>query len=184
MAGTNETVINNAFKRYKEYIMRCAREELNIWCHDLVRAAVERRLGDPRAHNFTGNLLNSIAVCLYENGQPQRAWYSSETGGVRSAIMGKMSPTKKKVYYFRGGDYDGKESFYRPTVETNGGYGADDARRFFQGYTPEGKNLFDIVVAYTVEYADFVQQQRNTTGILETHGYARHTGMSFMQIVS
>ena len=184
MAGINDAVLNRAFKEYEKYIIDCTRNELSKWCLALVKAAVERRLGDYNAHNFTGNLLNSIVVCLYENGKPQHAWYSSETGGVRGPIMGKMSPQRRKAYYFGGGDYDGSRSYFKPVVNTDGGYGADDARKFFEGYKPDGNNLFDIVVAYTVEYADFVQQQRNTTGILETHGYARHTGMTFMKIAS
>ena len=131
-------------------------------------------------HNFTGNLLNSIVVCLYREKSPTIAYFSSSL--VPEAIRPKMSGPRRRAYVFRP-DYDGVYgSKYRPEVKTNKGWGRDDAENFFESYIPNGRNLFDIVVAYTVEYADWVNQQRGTTGILETWKEAKSTGMTFMEV--
>ena len=41
-------------------------------------------------------------------------------------------------------------------------------------------DLFDIVVAYPVEYASWVEKQRSTTGILQTYAYAERVGTTFL----
>lgn len=183
MAGINKKVLDEAFDGFEKVIYDKTRKMLIKWCWDLVRASVKMRLEDPKAHNFTGNLLNSIVVCLYEDGVPRSAYYAAEEGNVRSAIMHKMTD-RKKPYFFSKGDYDGKTSSFHASVHTDGGWGIDDARAFFNSFRPEGRNSFDIVVAYTVEYANFVQMQRNTTGILEMQGYALKTGATFLQITN
>ena len=183
MAGTNKAVLDKAFKDFEKQILDKVRKRLIKWCWDLVAASVKMRLEDPKAHNFTGNLLNSIVVCLYENGDPKSAYYAAEEGNVRSAIMHKMTD-RRKPYFFSRGDYDGRTSTYKATIRTDGGWGIDDARAFFGSFRPSGGNSFDIVVAYTVEYANFVQMQRNTTGILEMEGYALKTGATFLQLIT
>ena len=87
---------------------------------------------------------------------------------------------RKRIFFKR--DYDGEESAYLPTIETNGGWGKDDAQEFFESYKPKGNNLFDVVVAYTVEYANWVQMERGTAGILQTLQYAERTGKQFMRL--
>ena len=179
MAGTNEQIISQALKDYEKYILNTTERELRTWCWNLLEEAIRWRQSIPDAHNFTGNLLNSIVVCLYREKSPVIAYFASSL--VPEAIHPKMSVRKRRAYYFRP-DYEGQESKYRPEVKTNKGWGKDDAQKFFERYVPDGNNLFDIVVAYTVEYADWVQMERGTTGILQTRWNAKMTGAQFMQI--
>lgn len=174
--------LDAAFKGFEKQIRDVGRKRLQAWCQDLVRQAVTMRLGDPKAHNFTGNLLNSIVVCLYEDGKPVTAYYAADDGRVKSAIMQKMTTRQRPYSFYKEGDYEGRPSVYKPDVPTNSGWGIDDAKEFFASFKPEGKNMFDVVVAYPVEYADWVQTQRNTTGYLETLGYAKKTAVNFMQV--
>lgn len=174
--------LDRTFKNFEKQIMDVGRDRLKLWCKDLVKAAVKMRLEDPKAHNFTGNLLNSIVVCLYENGKPLEAFYAAEDGRVKSAIMPKMTARERPYSFFSSGDYEGNRSVYKAEVSTNGGWGIDDAKEFFASFKPEGRNSFDVVVAYSVDYADWVQIKRNTTGFLETLGYAKKTAVQFLEI--
>lgn len=174
--------VEKAFAKFEKHIMDVSRKRLKDWCQELVSAAVNMRLNDFKAHNFTGNLLNSIVVCLYEQGQPIEAFYAADDGRVRSAIMPKMTARKRPYSFYKTGDYEGKRSVYTAEVSTNGGWGIDDAKEFFASFRPEGNNLFDVVVAYTTEYSTWVQAKRNSTGYLETLGYARKTAVSFLEI--
>lgn len=176
----NKATIQKAVENYKKQVIIPTMEaELKRWCSHILDAAIMARQRNPKAHNFTGNLLNSIVVCLYKNRQPVMAWYAADR--VPEAIMPKMRLRKRKRVFFKR-DYDGEESAYLPTIETNGGWGYEDAQEFFESYTPKGNYLFDIVVAYPVEYSGWVQMQRATTGILNTWQYAERTGRTFMRL--
>lgn len=176
----NKAVINRAVDHYKNQVIIPKMEaELEKWCSHILDAAIMERQMNPNAHNFTGNLLNSIVVCLYRNRKPVMAWYAHDR--VPEAIMPKMKKRLRKRVFFKR-DYDGEPSAYLPTVDTNGGWGYEDAQEFFESYTPNGNNLFDIVVAYTVEYANWVQIQRATTGILNTWNFVKRTGCTFMRL--
>lgn len=176
----NKAVIAKAVEKYKQQVIIPTMEAaLKKWCRKILDAAIMARQRNPKAHNFTGNLLNSIVVCLYKNGEPVIAYFASDL--VPEAIMPKMKKRQRKRVFFSP-DYDGQESAYLPTVETNGGWGRDDAQNFFENYKPKGNNLFDIVVAYTTEYADWVEANRATTGILNSYAYAERTGRTFMRL--
>lgn len=176
----NKATIQKAVENYKNQVIIPTMEaELKKWCSHILDAAIMARQRNPKAHNFTGNLLNSIVVCLYKNRQPVMAWYAHDR--VPEAIMPKMRKRLRKRIFFKR-DYDGEESAYLPTVETNGGWGYEDAQEFFETYTPKGNYLFDIVVAYPVEYANWVQMQRATTGILNVWSFAERTGRTFMRL--
>lgn len=180
MAGTNKQILDQAFKNYRKYILDTAEGELRQWCWKMLESAIRYRESNPEAWNYTGNLLNSIVVCLYREKSPVIAYFSSSL--VPEAIQPKMSGPRRRAYVFRP-DYEGVYgSRYRPEVPTNRGWGKDDAENFFESYIPTGRNLFDIVVAYTVEYANWVQQARGTTGILQTWQDAKDTGVTFMQV--
>lgn len=174
--------LDKTFKNFEKQIMDVGRDRLKLWCKDLVKAAVKMRLEDPKAHNFTGNLLNSIVVCLYENGKPLEAFYAAEDGRVKSAIMPKMTARERPYSFFNSGDYEGSRSVYKAEISTDGGWGVDDAKEFFLSFKPEGRNSFDVVVAYPIEYGNWVQMQRNTTGFLETIAYAEKTAIKFLKI--
>lgn len=176
----NKAVITKAVEDYKNRVIIPTMEaRLKSWCSQILDASILARQRNPKAHNFTGNLLNSIVVCLYKNREPVMAWYASDR--VPEAIMPKMKKRQRKRVFFSR-DYDGRESAYLPTVETNGGWGKDDAQNFFENYVPKGNNLFDVVIAYPVEYADWVQMHRATTGILNAYSYAERTGVRFMRL--
>lgn len=178
----NITVVKKAFADFDKQIIETTRMELNKWCWAIIEAAVSARENNPNGHDFTGNLLNSIVVCLYENGDPYVPYYPSDIG-VLPAIRKKMKKRLRKRVFFNP-DYRGENSAYFPTVETDGGWGRQDAENFFASYRPQSKNMFDIVVAYTVEYADWVEQQRQTTGILQTKQFVVGTGMRLLQLKS
>lgn len=179
---SNASVIDKAFKGFEKQILDTTERELQKYCWKILDAAIKARENLPDAHDFTGNLLNSIVVCLYKRRNPVIAYFSSSL--VPEAIRPKMRPLQNKSEKRIGfnPDYSGNRSLYKPTVPTNGGWGKDDAEAFFESYVPDGNNMFDIVVAYTVEYADWVNQQRGTTGILETRRFARRAGMTFMEL--
>lgn len=184
MAHDNNATIDRAFAEFEKTIRDTTRQRLSEWCRELVATAVRMRLGDPKAHNFTGNLLNSIVVCLYEDRTPKEAFYAAEQGSVRSAIMHKMTARQKPYSFYRTGDYEGNRSQYTATVPTDSGWGINDAQQFFSSFRPDGRNMFDVVVAYTVEYASWVQIQRNTTGFLESLAYAERTATTFLYLKS
>jgi hypothetical protein len=180
MPGTNATIIHNAIANYKQAIFDEVEKRCRKFCTDLCQEAIRDRQSAPGAHNFTGNLINSIVVCLYREKEPINAYYAAQY--VPKAIQVKMRQRKRKRYRFNP-DYDGEKSSYLPEVQTNGGWGEDDARNFFQSYVPQGKNLFDIVVAYPVEYGKWVEMKRSTTGIMQAYGHAEAVGVQYLKLV-
>ena len=179
MPATNATIIKTALADYKKRIIDTVEIRCRKFCEDLCMTAIRERQNNPEAHNFTGNLINSIVVCLYKDREPINAYYAGQY--VPKAIRVKM--TVRKYGYRFNPDYDGAKSAYMPEIPTDKGWGVNDARRFFQNYTPKGKNLFDIVVAYPVEYGMWVEQNRGTTGILQTYTHAQQVGVTFLKLV-
>ena len=178
MSVTNSQIVHFAIADYKTAIYNEIEKRCRKFCTDLCQEAIKARENTEGAHNFTGNLLNSIVVCLYKNKQPINAYYAAQY--VPKDIQVKMRQRKRKSYRFNP-DYDGEKSHYLPTVQTNGGWGEDDARNFFQNYRPQGTNMFDIVVAYPVEYGNWVEMRRGTTGILQTYAKAGELAVSYLQ---
>lgn len=184
MAGTNTTIVREAIAGYRTKIFNEVESRCRKFCTELCQEAIKDRLNAPGAHDFTGNLITSIVVCLYKNGMAVDAWYASMY--LKKAIRIKMRhrPTKKRYYFVE--DYSGeKGSTYTPpddSPQVTGRFGVDDAKEFFQSYQPKGRNLFDIVVAYPVEYADWVESHRATTGILQTYAYAERVGVTYLKL--
>lgn len=187
MTGTNTAIIDKMVRDYTKYVYDVTEKELKEWCYQLMTAAYKFRLGNPRSHEFTGNLINSIMVGLYRERRPIYACIVGDRGVVKAPIMGKMRVRRStlgygaKMYRFKQ-DWMGTKSAYVPEVQTDGGSGINDARRFFRSYTPDGDNMFDLVVAYPVEYASWIEQQRQSTGILQTYSDAKATGMKLLQV--
>lgn len=185
----NKGTIKKAFKEFEKQILLETESRLKSWCYDLMSAAYKNRLGNPRSHEFTGNLLNSIMVGLYRRRTPIFLCAVGDRGVVRAPIMGKMRvrPSQlgysAKMYRFKK-DWEGVTSAYVPTVDTNGGNGLKDAIQFFHSYRPDGNNMFDLVVAYPVEYATWVERERQSTGYLQTFRDAKTTGITFMELKS
>lgn len=180
MSATNTTIVHNALSAYRQKIFDEVEIRCRKFCTDMCQEAIRARKTADGAHNFTGNLINSIVVCLYRDKEPINAYYAAQY--VPKAIQVKMRERKRKRYRFSP-DYEGDKSHYLPEVQTNGGWGEDDARHFFQDYVPAGKNLFDIVVAYPVEYGEWVEMKRSTTGIMQTYSYAGQVGVTYLRLV-
>ena len=180
MPVTNATIIHNAIAKYKADIFDEVEKRCRKFCTDLCQEAIKARQNNEAAHNYTGNLINSIVVCLYRDKEPINAYYAAQY--VPKAIQVKMRLRKRKHYRFNP-DYDGDKSQYLPEVQTNGGWGEDDARNFFQNYVPQGKNLFDIVVAYPVEYGKWVEAKRASTCILQAYSHAEAVGVTYLKLI-
>ncbi len=181
MSATKAQILK-AIGDYREKIIAEVEKRCRDYCEDLCWSAINSRKSAPDAHDFTGNLLGSIVVGLYKEREPVVAYYSAEQN-IAKAIQVKMSANAKyKKKYTFNPDYTGVPSVFKADVRTDKGWGEDDARQFFQWYRPQGKNLFDIVVAYTTEYADWVEMERETTGILNTYDHAGKVGMVLLRL--
>lgn len=177
MSGISPYQAAQKVKAYRKAVMDEIERRCTQYCSELCLEAIEQRKNAPGAHNFTGNFINSIVVGLYREGLPKYAYYSKSY--LEPAIQVKM--TRPGRYHFDP-DYDGAKSNYAPAIKTNMGWGEEDAVRFFQSYRPKGKNIFDIVVAYPVEYADFIEKLRHTTGILATYAEAQKIARTYLCI--
>ena len=173
MAGANIKAIRSAFKDFQKEIEAECLREISVYAQNIVYKAIQYRLNDQAAHNFTGNLLNSIVAAVYYNKEFKKAYFSGETG-IRQPRYYEMTASHGK-YYFKV-DYSGKSSVFVPEVETLRRKGIDDAYEFVSTYTPP-MNGYVVVVAYTTEYAEFVELQRHTTGFMQTKKYAEKLGM-------
>ena len=173
MAGTNKNIADKAFKDFKKVMEHETQREVELYAQNILFKAIEFRMKDPNAHNFTGNLLNSIVVAVYLDKDLKKAFFSGETG-IRQPRYYEMTASHGR-YHFKV-DYEGKESNFTPEIETLRRKGLDDAYEFVSTYSP-GINGFVVVVAYTTEYADFVQMQRGTTGYINTRRYAEKVAM-------
>lgn len=176
MSGINN-IIHSAISDFKKEIENKIEQNCKTFCRNILKQAIQNRENAPKKHNFTGNFLNGIVVCLYKNGNPIAGYFSSDE--TRSATVVKMTFPKK--YSFKK-DYEGVKSHYNPTIETDEGLGAYDAKMFFTSYKPDGNNMFDIVIAYTAEYSEFIEQKRKTAGFMRTLQYAERTGIKFLKI--
>lgn len=173
-----------AIEDYKKKMFDTVEAQCRKYCAELCIQAISARKSAPGAHDFTGNLITSIVVCLYRDGVARDAWYSAQYE--RKAIRIKMRQRPVKKRYFFPVDYSGDiNATYTPpddSPQVTGRYGVDDARAFFQQYKPRGKNLFDIVIAYPVEYAEWVEMHRSTTGIVKAYSWAGGVGVQYLKL--
>ena len=164
MEGWN--VVQNKIQAQLSTILR---QRVLAFAKTFLQVAFSNRAhGD--GHNYTGNLINSILVAVYENGNPVKAMFAGKEFNLKPAIQGKMTTTQRghaKKYHFMP-DYDGSMSAFNADVKTNKGKGIDDAIKFVNTYKPSGRDMFHIVFAIPVEYADYI----NTTGFDETVAFA------------
>lgn len=170
--------VNKAFKEFAKEIEEASLKWVREYARSIVYKAIEFRLNDQAAHNFTGNLLNSIVAAVYYNKEFKDAFFSGETG-IRQPRYYEMTASHNGNghYHFKI-DYSGKESDYTANVETLRRKGIDDAYEFVSTYQPK-INGYLVVVAYTTEYASFVDMVRHTTGYLKTFEYADELGHNY-----
>lgn len=173
------TQIHKAIEEYRLNIEKNLEKRSRYICEELIDEAIKNREGSKGKHDFTGNFLNSIVVCLYKKGSPLVAYSAAEKVGKRP-IQKKMSAVRK-LYIFEK-DYEESKSQYKPEQYTDMGYGNVDAIRFFQSYRPKGGFMFDIVVAYPVEYASFIEIKRSTAGYFKTKEEAKNIAITYLGI--
>lgn len=143
----------------------------------LIEKAIQYRESAPEKHDFTGNLLNSVVAVVYEDGKPIEAFFTKDK--VNKPIARKMTRPNR---YHRKVDYEGVESNYTPEIQTDKGKGTIDAVDFFSNYVPQNKAKFNLVVAYTTEYASWVEQFRHTTGFAWEYDYAKKYGWRLLNL--
>ena len=178
MSGIN-SMIKSAFSEFKSDIENSIEQNCKTFCEALVKKAIQERESAKGKHNITGNLINSIVVCLYKKSKPVIAYYSSSS--LPHPIARKMTTSHGKYTFDK--TWDGKDDYeFKPQRDTDEGFGQEDAEEFFSSYRPNGNNMFDIVVAYPVEYADFIETTRGTAGFMRTLQYADEIGIKFLQI--
>lgn len=179
----NRKIVRQAFKDFAKQIDDEVQRETELLAQNLIYYAIKQRESSPGKHDFTGNLLNSFVSAVYKDKSLTKAFFSGETG-IRSPRYYEMTASHKGNghYHFKI-DYEGKESNYTADIETLRRKGIDDAYEFISTYTPK-INGFVLVVAYTTEYADFVEQQRKTTGFLSTFRYASKVASQMFQLKS
>ena len=180
-------VVKKAARDFERLMEQTIYDTLFKWCGQTLDLAIELRERDRNAHNFTGNLLNSIVVILYTRTKriPQTVDFFFAAEEVKPAIAPKMSSVttrgkaRKNLYHFHP-DYDQRDSRYRPTIPVNGRWGYEDAAKFANSYSPTMDVPFTIVVAYTVEYAEFIEQQRHTAGYLQIKKATEKAAVQFI----
>ena len=175
MAGANVKEVKRAFKEFEAEIVEKSLKWVESYAQGIIYKAIEFRKNQPGAHDITGNLLNSIVAAVYYNKEFKRAFFSGESG-IRQPRYYEM--TASHGHYHIKVDYEGKVADFDPEIETLRRKGIDDAYEFISTYQPN-MNGFVVVVAYTTEYAEFVELQRATTGYLNTFNYAKKLGMNF-----
>ncbi|KGF52442.1 hypothetical protein [Prevotella amnii] len=171
--------IHKAMEEFLLGIEKDLEKRCRFICEELIDEAIKNREGSKGKHDFTGNFLNSIVVCLYKKGSPLVAYSAAEKVGKRP-IQKKMSAVRKRYIFEK--DYEESKSQYKPEQYTDMGYGNVDAIRFFQSYRPKGNFLFDIVVAYPVEYASFIEIKRGTAGYFKTKEEAKNIAITYLGI--
>lgn len=168
MSGSNEAILRKGLEDFVEQKFDKIQFYLTGVCEEAIKTAVDARLNDPRARNFTGNLINSIACALYRDGQLVHASYSKDE--VADPIRRKLTT---KVYNFdpawdgypvvNAGPSPKSPGLDIPTGTTKG---PQDALNFVRNFKPSHKAKIQLVFAYTTEYAAFVEAIRGTTGFL------------------
>jgi hypothetical protein len=149
----------------------------------LLDAVIANRRMNPEAHQFTGNLINSIVVILYWKNEGSIDTYFAYDR-LNSPIQKEMSSVtsrgtaRKNLYRFHP-DWQQKDSAYKPELPTDFSTGPADARSFASAWTPSTGKPFEICVAYTSEYADWVQQHRKSTGYIQSIAYTKKVMASF-----
>jgi hypothetical protein len=146
--------------------------KLKAKCDDILKNAVNFRRSSPNAHDITGNLITGILVALFRKGKMKYAIAPEDSLGLAPPIRPQM--TSPLIYHFKT-DYSGTEAFYRPDVVAKNKeyamYRAFDWLR--HSYKTSKDSLFEIVVVYGADYAEWLEHERGTAGFADTVAYIR-----------
>lgn len=182
---SNEAILRRGITEFRKQQYDLLEKKLAGYCGRLLNEAVEARLDasiSGKGHNFTGNLINSIVVGLFREGNLVLFVTPSDAGQeIERPIRKKMtypfkyyfSENTKKSKYGLDWDQTHPSSYYEPEIKTNLSYGNADASRFIRAYPADKNAIFQIVVGYTTEYASFVESKRGTTGYLRMVEWAK-----------
>jgi hypothetical protein len=167
--------------------------EVRSKCITLARQVLQRALyyreqlvASDIGHNYTGNFINSIVCGVWENGANISMLLGSKIVG-KSPIMSKMTLKKDnspRRYRFgeefknsmkstdsypkgvNGPDWDDATSTFLTSVKTNTSKsGMQDARDFISNFKPSVRKGYAIALGYPVEYAEFMEKLRASTGL-------------------
>ena len=174
MAGiraNNRRVAKEAFDAFKRQIDIEVTKQLNLICQNILIKAIQSRLSQQNGHDYTGNLINSIVVVLYDEGEISNVLTAGKDGQIKRPISGKMY-ARKKPFRFNP-DWSGRSgSHFIADIPTDKGVADADIEKFLMSNKPVFTKGWCITVAYTVEYAEWVEIQRQTTGYLESQKFA------------
>lgn len=166
--------VEDMFRSMQDAIERSVRQKLDGLAKQILERALYYRsqlVALDIGHNYTGNFVNSIGVGIYIYGNFQRGYYASQEIG-KAPVMGKMTTLKsggprKYTFVVEAGrpDFQGGESSYTAKIKT-------DMRTVNKGMVeevlksihPRNKNGYSIILAYSVEYAEFIENLRASTG--------------------
>ena len=189
MAGVNIKIVDKAFKGFAQHIDKVTYNALDKWCVEILRKAVYERLHPMGGHNFTGNLINSICVLLYRKSTGTvTTYYAFDKAGLKLPIRRELSglnarrrQRKNRISFHP--DWSGENSKLKGSglIATDQSWGQNDAVQFAKSWIPRHADTdFVICVAYTAEYASFVELERNTTGILQTELFVEQTAIEWI----
>ena len=172
----SEAVATNA-DYYIKKVNDIIYEKLKDFCKNLLLDAVVRnRMGNPNAHQFTGNLINSIVVILFRKDTAtidNFFAYDDLKNPVRREMSARTArgTARKNAIHFRP-DWQGTpHSKYVPEVVTDESTGPQDAVSFASSWSPVTGKDFEICVAYTSEYAGWVEMYHQSTGFMNSLNY-------------
>lgn len=172
MSGSNAEILNIALRNFTKEKYDAMQQKLLTHCEEILDQAIQFRFGANNAHNFTGNLVNSIVVGLWREGKFVQGFLPGSRNNVEMVRRKKMTATggiKGSGWYKFRIDYDTvPNTMYHATVATDEGKGRNDAIAFLESFKPDKNAIFQIVVGYTTEYASWVESVRGTTGYLQT----------------
>lgn len=182
--------VEDIMTAWKKQLDAEMKEKCSTLALQILRRALyyrERLVANDIGHNYTGNLVNSIVCGVWEDGAFQTAYFGSKFVG-REPIMQKMTNRKngeartyiytkaladslkkknKDAYYVHEGpDFSDAFSKYYAEVRTNPSIkGEANALEFIRSFHPRVRNGYVIALGYPVEYAEFVEKLRASTGL-------------------
>lgn len=170
-------------QKIMEKLRKQLRERVEKYAGHLYKKAVDSRLSAKGAHDFTGNLLASIIVIVCEDATPYKQYDLNHPFGrrLRRPSHPKMSAPGK--YHFEE-DYENRESNFKAEVKTDKGFGLQDAQKFFDSFRGDSQYMFEVFLAYPVEYAEYVDNYTGTVGFVETKDWGENSGLKILKIGS
>lgn len=197
MGATFKEIAHKQIQEYMKQWYADAYKQMQRTCLRILKRAVTERRDAPNAHDFTGNLLNSIAVALLCSPEVVKAVSGAETiqvltaqkdanqkpaeytgigfrhgGGGLHDMNNDAKPMQQGYYYLYEWDYEGANSEYRKgrkPAEAEGGAGyMSSIGEWKNSLQIKSGNMFEVHLGYTAPYAEWVELHRKTVGAMVT----------------